>query len=279
MTNPTLSCDQFADTLAEFLERGVSDATRAAMDAHAVACADCGPLLADLRKLRIDAANLPELVPSRELWTGIAARIETPVVEIGTGEHRVPNIPNISSIRSAGRRWLSTGLAAAALVVITAGVTYRLTTRAVASSRIAMATPAAAAPIVIHDTVIAAAVGTASPSVPASAAVTTRVPATAAVTTPAARLASNDLSPDRTYDAEIARLRTIVDKRHSTLDSATARVIDQNLLIIDAAIAQCRAALAKDPASRFLIQSLNDALGDKVQLLRTATMLPSAADY
>ena len=56
MTSPTLSCEQFADALADFLERDVDEATRARMDSHALSCDDCGPLLADLRSLRIDAA-------------------------------------------------------------------------------------------------------------------------------------------------------------------------------------------------------------------------------
>jgi hypothetical protein len=33
----------------------------------------------------------------------------------------------------------------------------------------------------------------------------------------------------------------------------------------------------KDPASRFLMQSLNEALDTKIQLLRTAAALPARA--
>ena len=84
MTIPKVSitCDRFADKLSDYLERDVDEPTRAGMDAHAAECAECGALLTDLRSLRLGAANLPELVPSRDLWTGIAERIETPVVEI-----------------------------------------------------------------------------------------------------------------------------------------------------------------------------------------------------
>ena len=77
-----MNCGRFADTLADFLERDVDDATRRGMEAHAQSCADCGPLLADIRALRVEAANLPELAPSRDLWSGIAERIETPVVAL-----------------------------------------------------------------------------------------------------------------------------------------------------------------------------------------------------
>ena len=87
MTIPrvSISCDQFNDRFADFLERDVDEATRAGMEAHALACADCRQLLADLRALRLTAANLPELVPSHDLWKGIAERIETPVVELKNG--------------------------------------------------------------------------------------------------------------------------------------------------------------------------------------------------
>ena len=115
MTHPTITCERFNEHLADFLERDVSEPTRAAMESHAVGCDDCGPLLADLRRLRIDAANLPELVPSRDLWSGIASRIEAPVL----------SLPGSGSVRA--RRWtnpLVLGLAAAGLVAITATVTH-----------------------------------------------------------------------------------------------------------------------------------------------------------
>src|SRR5512142_711124 len=81
MTNP-MTCDQFADQLAEYLEGDVDATTRVAMETHASSCAECGALLADLRTLQVDAGKLPELTPKRDLWAGIAARIETPVVEL-----------------------------------------------------------------------------------------------------------------------------------------------------------------------------------------------------
>jgi hypothetical protein len=77
------------------------------------------------------------------------------------------------------------------------------------------------------------------------------------------------------YADEIARLHAIVERRRSQLDPVTVGVIEQNLKVIDDAIAQCKLAISKDPASRFLMESLNSALETKVELLRTATMLPT----
>jgi hypothetical protein len=65
--------------------------------------------------------------------------------------------------------------------------------------------------------------------------------------------------------------------RRSELDTATVRVLEENLTIIDRAIDQSRQALVRDPNSTFLIDHLNSALGRKVELLRTATLIPSSS--
>jgi hypothetical protein len=52
-------------------------------------------------------------------------------------------------------------------------------------------------------------------------------------------------------------------------------VLEQSIAVIDSAIAQSRAALIKDPASGFLATQLNHSLEKKVELLRTAALLPS----
>ena len=51
-------------------------------------------------------------------------------------------------------------------------------------------------------------------------------------------------------------------------------MLEQSIAVIDSAIAQSRAALAKDPASGFLATQLNQSLEKKVELLRTAALLP-----
>src|SRR5512147_654103 len=93
------------------------------MEAHALGCAECGPLLADLRRLRIDAANMPELAPSRDLWPSIAARIETPVVDLGARG----GVRNGQPVRRRVPRGVWLGLAAAGLIAVTATVTRQLT--------------------------------------------------------------------------------------------------------------------------------------------------------
>jgi hypothetical protein len=268
MTNPTITCDRFADRLSDLLERDVDEFTRAQLEAHALSCNDCGPLLADLRKLRIDAANLPELTPSRDLWAGISERIQTPVVEITAGGRLDARIAPRKR-RLSSSVWM--GLAAAGLVAVTATVTHQITKRSlsgVPTTQVAVVptpkTQNVSSPAPVTQPVVdSTASGTASPTV-------TRPPTNASTS-----LASNRLTAEQTYDDEISRLRAVVTRRKSQLDSATIAVIEHNLVVIDQAIAQCKQALRKDPRSQFLMESLNGALDDKVQLLRTAAMLPS----
>jgi hypothetical protein len=272
MSNPidSMSCEQFADALPDLLERDVNEIGRARLEAHAVSCSECGPLLADLRKLRIDAANLPALTPSRDLWSGIAARIETPVVEITPSGGTVERWGGGAVDRSSSRRRSSpmwVGLAAAGLVAVTATITREITKSSVT---VAPSKSVAVNPTQMTDRMPPAPSSAATATTPDTVPPRSTVPA---VQRPIVQPVA--LSAEATFDAEIKRLRAIVAARRSTLDTTTIAVIEKNLKVIDDAIAQCRDALRRDPASRFLIESLNDALDTKVQLLRTAAMLPA----
>ena len=90
------------------------------------------------------------------------------------------------------------------------------------------------------------------------------------------RVVADQASSDLVYGKEIDMLQKIVSQRKTQLDSATIAIIEKNLQIIDAAIEQSRAALARDPASQLLGQQLTHALDKKVELLRTAAMLPAS---
>ena len=268
-------CDVFAERLADLLERDVDASARAALEAHALACADCGALLSDLRTLRIDASNLPTLAPSRDLWDGISKRIDAPVIPLHS---HVRAVERGAAPMAWWRRWASMSAAAALLIAATATSTYYLTIRL----RGAGSTTAVAARLpgtpdtsrVAPESVVrnVAVTDSAKPPAPAS-----KQSARTARATPASsvRLVSAKPSAEQVYTSEIARLRTIVERRRAQLDPATIGVIERNLKVIDDAIAQCKLALTKDPASRFLMESLNNALENKVQLLRTATMLPA----
>jgi hypothetical protein len=82
-------------------------------------------------------------------------------------------------------------------------------------------------------------------------------------------------SPRVTYDAEIASLRGILNERSEQLDPRTVAVLQSSIATIDSAISQARAALERDPRSRFLSTQLDKALEKKLGLLRTAALLPA----
>ncbi|HYD54204.1 MAG TPA: zf-HC2 domain-containing protein [Gemmatimonadaceae bacterium] len=280
-----LRCDAFADALSAHLEGELDPASSARVEAHAARCAGCGALLADLRRIAADAAALPVLEPSRDLWDGIAARIEAPVVAISP-DARLP--------RARRReRWFPAA-AAAALVVVTAGVTY-LVTRATlqpaapTSVAAAPARPAAErqddptariaalvegqAQVVQRDSMERIARGDGPPvAKPRPGAPPERRSGATLVSRRADAAAS---TVDSLYGREISRLRAIISQRGATLDPATVAVIEQNLGIIDSAIVRSRAALRRDPASGFLNEQLTSALEKKVELLRTVATLPA----
>lgn len=284
MTNH-MTCDQFADSLSDYLESSAGATTRSAIEAHALGCRDCSALLTDVRKLSVDAAKLPVLTPSRDLWGGIAARIETPVVELK--QSAATERWNGGTHRRANRVWM--GLAAAGLVFVTATITRELTQRPAATG--APVERTAAAPKIDRDTTVSAPSATPSARPSASQQLATNASASTAqrsdvsvsgtnARSSTTRLASSstptaEQMAEQTYGREIATLRVVLKRRRSDLDSATVAVVEHNLKVIDDAIAQCKKALQKDPASRFLIESLNDALDTKLRLLRTAAMLPS----
>jgi Putative zinc-finger len=78
-----------------------------------------------------------------------------------------------------------------------------------------------------------------------------------------------------TYDEEITQLHKIVAERQDQLDPRTVAEIQRNLAVIDSAIAESRRALRKDPKSAFLADQLDHALDNKMELLRTAALLPA----
>lgn len=72
------------------------------------------------------------------------------------------------------------------------------------------------------------------------------------------------------YDASVAQLQRALEQGRDRLDTATVRVLEANLAIIDRAIAQARAALAADPRSTYLSLHLAQTMRTKLELLRRA---------
>jgi anti-sigma factor RsiW len=77
------------------------------------------------------------------------------------------------------------------------------------------------------------------------------------------------------YAAAVADLERVLAGGRGQLDSATVRVIEQNLAVIDRAIAQAQQALQADPANLYLNSHLAETMRRKLDLLRqAATLVP-----
>jgi len=79
------------------------------------------------------------------------------------------------------------------------------------------------------------------------------------------------------YAMAITRLEAALAENRGRLDTATVRVVEQSLATIDRAIADAQRALAADPASAYLNHHLAHTMRRKVDLLRRANALASAA--
>lgn len=90
-------------------------------------------------------------------------------------------------------------------------------------------------------------------------------------------LAPAEVEPDWQVemDEATAALSARLDERRDELDPETLALVEQNLALIDAAIAETARALEAHPDDDRLAYALRGVLARKVELLATATRLPS----
>jgi hypothetical protein len=243
--------DQWIARLSEVLDGELSDPDRESFEAHLATCAECARTLEELRAVTVEARRLEDRAPEVDLWPGIAARLRP---------RRAARITSLlERIRSGSPRFeLSVPQLAAAglLLVVLSGGGVWLAMR-----------------------------GTAPRSTPALATRVTPERAPSGVTSSGPRLfphvssgssaAYADFDEAR-YDAAVADLERALRDHGSELDTATVRVLEQNLAIIDRAIDQARRALEADPANPYLNDHLAEQLMQKVRLLQRATEVVAA---
>ena len=83
-------------------------------------------------------------------------------------------------------------------------------------------------------------------------------------------------SATQSYDAAVHDLEQVLAQGRGRLDTATVRVLEQNLALIDRAIADARRAVAADSANVYLNTHLAETMRRKVDLLRQAAALVAA---
>jgi hypothetical protein len=255
MTHDKHECDLMCERLSAYIEGDLTPDEQARAEQHLGECETCAEALVELRAIAGEAAQLPLLSPSRDLWAGIEARISTPITLLDSAPARVRRAPQ--------RQW-QYAIAAAALVAVGAGATYLLAVRPGATTSPA-GSVATNAPPRNQDTL----------RTPSNAPTQASPVAPAAATASRVSLRKKEMSATRIYDHEISLLDSLVHTRRESLDPKTVKIIEQNLKIIDKAIAESRAALANDPKSPLLTNQLDNVLGSKVELLRTVAFLPT----
>jgi hypothetical protein len=186
------------------------------------------------------------------------------------------------------KRWQTPawiGLAAAALVLVSAGTTFFLTMKWVGSARttnVASETDTRKGSSGERPPAGQRTAGKSPRREQVASDASTPMPPSGqlppALTVSATASPRDTRSPEEVvYDKEINTLTRIVRRQKSELDPSTITVIEKNLRTLDSAIAQIRAALQEDPGSSLLGGQASRALGMKVELLRRAAMLRSSS--
>ncbi|MBK5187112.1 MAG: zf-HC2 domain-containing protein [Gemmatimonadaceae bacterium] len=109
MTYDKHDCDLMCERLAAYIEGDLTAAERAVAERHLAECKTCAEALVELRAIAGEAAQLPLLTPSRDLWAGIESRISTPVTLLDSTP---------ASARPAWRRRWQFAIAAGALIAV-----------------------------------------------------------------------------------------------------------------------------------------------------------------
>lgn len=189
---------------------------------HLAVCGRCRREERELRRLLTRVAELPrEIAPPRDLWSGVAERLVAR--RPAAADRGAPARPAHRGAARGGRarRWLLQAAAALAFTVLGALLAQ-------------LAGPAREAPDIAGPT-----------AAPPSGRV----------------MAASDTAPgfdeiESEYLRAKEALWLLVSSRQDELSPVTLEIVRRNLIIVDDAIRDLRAALAKDPGNRQLESSL-----------------------
>jgi RNA polymerase sigma-70 factor (ECF subfamily) len=226
--------------LSEFLDGGLDAAERADLEAHLADCEECVATLEQLRRVASRAQTLEDRPPENDLWSGIAERIGVTSTSPAVTDIESHRERKRARIRDRRVSFSLPQLAAAgiALMIMSGGVGLLLSGSGDPVGEMATAA----------NPVGTVAIPAASPGIPTLA----------------------------NYDAAVADLERVIEESRDQLDTMTVRIIQENLLIIDRAIAQAQRALALDPASVYLNEHLAATMHQKLEFLRRAAQMTGA---
>jgi anti-sigma factor RsiW len=212
-----MTCPEIDDRLDDYVDGTLPEGEFQEVELHLASCPACRDEERRLRSILAQAHALPrEVAPGRDLWAGIAERIQ---------EER----------RARRRGWATWGLAAAAVLVV--GVSLR----------------------VLHSVDPAA-----RPAPPAVG------------TTPAALEATSIGAAEQDYQQAATALLAALQERRQTLSPEALASVEKNLVAIDQALDEVRAALGRDPGNPELTRMLVSTHRKKVETLRRVVRLSTA---
>lgn len=228
------------DRLDDFIDGALSDGEMDAVRRHLEVCPVCVAEADGLCELRSAARALPrEITPPRDLWAGIAARIEAERATVEAPQEVIEVDFQRSAATNRWRRWAGMAAAAVVLVTVSSGITaYLMRTRSETGAAVA--------------TLPAAEVRTGNTAL------------------------AGFRPAEAEYLSTVASLERELAGRREQLAPETVATVEANLRIIDRAIAEARAALVADPANGDLPHHLSEIYRQKVQLLQSAVQLPVA---
>jgi hypothetical protein len=258
--------EQASERLDDYASGELPDIERRLMERHLEGCGECRAEAEAIRALLAEVAELPRAVaPPHDLWQGIAGRLEPRAAAAAPYLEETKVVP----LAPHRKRWHPPrwALQAAAAVVLMVG-------SSLVTAKLMQQRPVG--PVATLPPAEARAPGQ------GTAAVEGTRPASPGARQAAGTAAANDgqmtalaafRPAEREYQQAVDDLARVLETRRASLAPETVATLEHNLAIIDAAIAESRAALVNDPNSRELTDMLSSTYDAKVQLLRRAVQL------
>lgn len=106
MTTFNLTCEAVEATLADYLDETLEPWVRTAIEEHLVGCARCTNLAHELRNIARETAALPALLPERDIWPNVAARIGATAISSERVEEGAPLAPVLERVVFASDTFL-----------------------------------------------------------------------------------------------------------------------------------------------------------------------------
>ncbi len=290
--------DKWTDRLSDYLDDELTPAERTQIEAHLAGCAACSATLTELQQIVARARSLPPVPPQSDLWQGIAQRI-TAQTSTPIERDEIPSQEGVVELRQfANQKKLRLSfsvpqlMAAGVVLMLVSGASVFLALRTSSGGRGQTATlPTVSGPVAAatRDTTPAAPAATPTQQQPAQEQPTQEQQVAVAPrieTTQPTRSAADHqkranaaqvktVSTEKNYDDAVSDLQKVLQGNRRGLDPKTVRALEDNLRLIDKAIADARKALESDSTNMYLNEHLADNMHRKLDLLRRASDIVS----